>query len=72
MTSLEREIIEHVAAAGGTVPPKTFVGRGHVVSWCVRRGWLDWERKNAPHRLAATALFVTDKGREALQQTPGA
>ncbi len=72
MTELERAVIKQVAAAGGRVPPKTFVGRGHVVSWCVRRGWLDWERGNAPRRLAATALFITDKGREALQQTPGA
>lgn len=71
MTGLEREIIEQVAAAGGKVSPKTFVGRGQVVSWCVRRGWLDWERAN-PHRSAATALFITDKGREAIQQTPGA
>jgi hypothetical protein len=65
MTPLEREVIEHVAAAGGKVPPKTFVGRGHVVAWCVRRGWLDWERGNAPNSLTATALFITDKGRDA-------
>lgn len=72
MTDLEREIVEQVAAAGGKVPPKTFKGRGHVVSWCVRRGWLDWERRNAPAKLAATALFITHEGRKAIQQTPGA
>lgn len=72
MTNLEREVIEQVAAAGGKVPPKTFRGRGHIVSWCVRRGWLEWERGNAPRRLAATALLITDKGRESIQQTPGA
>jgi hypothetical protein len=66
MTNLEREIIEQVTAAGGRVPPKTFIGRGQVVSWCVRRGWLDWERAN-PGKSAATALFVTEKGREAIR-----
>ena len=69
MTPLEREIVESVAAAGGKVPPKTFVGRGHVVSWCVRRGWLDWER--SPHRSAATALFITDRGRESISTDTG-
>lgn len=70
MTREERQVLEEVAPHG-KVGPKTFVGRGHVVSWCVRRGWLDWERAN-PQTTKATALFITDKGREALQQTPGA
>jgi hypothetical protein len=70
MTPEARDIMEEMAERG-KVPPKTFVGRGFVVSWCVRYGWLEWER-NKPGSMTATALVITPLGRAALQQTPGA
>ena len=67
MTREERKVLEEMIDLK-KVPPRTFVGRGQIVARCVRRGWLDWERAN-PSTTRATALFITDKGREAIQQS---
>lgn len=71
MRDIARNILQQVIDAGGRVEPDTFTGCGNATSWCVRYGWLEWERGNAPRCLKATGILITPKGREALQQTPG-
>jgi hypothetical protein len=66
MTPAQRFILERVAEAG-RVPSETFIGRGSVVAWCVRNGWLEWEHH--PQSRGAVAILITDAGKIALSRT---
>lgn len=68
----QREILEAVAASGGSVGIDTFKGRGYIVAAMVRKGWLEWERGRMPRSARATALFITLAGRDELNQQIGA
>ena len=59
------EILKQVGETG-RVPPKTFNGRGMVVYSLVTKGYLEWERGRAPASWNATALLITEAGRDAL------
>ncbi len=78
MTEEQINILKTVAETG-RVHQDTFSGKGSgigkgigfVVSGLVRRGWLEWERGRVPHSLNATALLITDLGRQALSDHVG-
>lgn len=77
--TVEQENILKKVAETGSVHPDTFSGKGrgtgrgigYVVSGLVRRGYLEWERGRAPHSYNATALLITDLGRQALADAVG-
>jgi len=63
MSDDELQVLLRVAETG-RVHPDTFKGQGMLVSFLIRRGYLEWERGRAPHSLRATALLITDFGRQ--------
>ncbi len=73
--TVEQENILKKVAETGSVHPDTFNGKGKgigfIVSGLVRRGYLEWERGRAPHSYNATALIITDFGRQALADAVG-
>lgn len=78
MTEQQCQILELVAKTG-SVPANTFSGKGKgtgngiafVVAMLVRRGYLTWERGRLPNSSNATALLITDLGRQAVLDAVG-